>query len=691
MTKAAQKTSQLERLRNIGVVAHVDAGKTTLTERVLYYTGASHKIGEVHDGAAHMDYMVEEQAHGITITDAVTKAPWRDHTIQIIDTPGHVDFTIEVERAMRVLDGAVIVLDGVRGVEPQTETVWRQRNRFELPALFFVNKMDRPGADFAHALATIRKRLGAEPVPVTVPLADGAVVHLIDRTLLRFTGEKGEVVIAEPCPAGLWDNLAEHRESLLLATADADEVVAEAVLADLEPEPEALWSALRRLTLTGTAFPCFGGSALRNQGVQPVLDAVLRLLPSPLDRRPALAHRLDGTPEWVAMTDDRPLVALVFKVQHWEGRRHVFARIYRNVLKPGDKVVIPTPEGGLIEEHVARLFEVDADKKTRVDLAVAGDIVLIAGLRWAGTGDTLCDPRHPLTLERIETREPVLSLAIEPASSRDEGKLVEVLEKVTGEDPTLRYEEDPETGQRLLRGMGELHLQIVLERILREFDLKVRAGKPAVALRETVAARATADYLFDRTVATDKKTTDKKTIVMKARAKVSVAPRDRGAGNRVVMEPVVLPAGTSLNEAQRQAIQTGCWDALAAGPEQGAPLEDTEVQVHEIELFGPASSPEALLAAVSRTVQQALTRAGGRVMRPIMEVEVVVPEENLGTVLGDLQARQAIIKDTQSQGLTKAIACEVALDRLLGYATDLRSMTHGRGQFSMVFQRFDVG
>ena len=680
------KATDLSPVRNIGIAAHVDAGKTTLTERVLFYTGASHKIGEVHDGAAHMDYLAEEQQHGITITSAVTKAPWKDHLLQIVDTPGHVDFTIEVERSMRVLDGCVIVLDGVRGVEPQTETVWRQRCRFGLPTLFFVNKMDRPGADFDHALASIRRRLKAEPVPVTVPVPERqALIHLIDRTLLRFEGDQGERVVAAPCPEPLWQAVAHHREGLLLAAAEVDDALADRVLAGDDIEPAAVWPALRRGTLAGRFFPCFGGSALRNQGVQPLLDGVVALLPAPLDRPPATAHRPDGSQEQVAIGSDGPLAALVFKIQLWEGRRHAFARVYRNTLKAGDAVAFLTADGRVIQEHAARLFEVDAGRKTRVDAAGPGQIVLLAGLRFATTGDTLCHPDHLLSLERIEVRAPVISRAIEPATGTDEDKWLEVLDKIQQEDPTLRVEEDKDTGQRLLRGMGELHLQIVLERIEREFGIRVRSGEPAVALRETVSGTGLGESLFN-----PPRPPDKKLPELKARVGVRVAPGARGSGVRVRNQPVVKPEGHEPTPAQVAAVEQGVRFALGSGPETGAPLEDVELEVTEVELFGTASTADALSAAASRAVQRALEAAGSLVLRPIMAVDVVCPEENLGAVLGDLQARQAVIKDTEAWGDTVTITCEVALDRLLGYATTLRSLSKGRGQFSMIFERFDV-
>lgn len=680
------KSPDLSHIRNIGIAAHVDAGKTTLTERILYYTGASYKIGEVHDGQAHMDYMAEEQSHGITITSAVTKAPWQDHTIQMVDTPGHVDFTIEVERSMRVLDGCVIVLDGVRGVEPQTETVWRQRNKFGLPTLFFINKLDRPGADIEQAMKTLRKRLSAEPVAITLPVAGRqAVVHLIDRTLLSFSGEKGERVSTQSCDETLWQTLTPYREHLLLTAAEADEQLAETVLEGEDPDAEALWGALRKATLSGRVHPCFAGSALRNYGVQPLLDGIVRLLPAPLDRPPSLALRADGEQESVAMNGNGPFVALAFKVQLWEGRRHVFARIYRNTLRPGDRMAIPRGDGQVIEEHVARIFDVDANKKTRIDRAVAGQIVLLAGLRRASTGDTLCSPDHPLVLERIETREPVLSLAIEPLSSEDEGKMLEVLDKLQQEDPTLRLEEDQETGQRLLRGMGELHLQIVMERLEREFGLVLRSGKPAVALCETISKEASAEVLFSHSMEKDDKLHE-----VKARTRVTVTPLPRKTEIEVNAEPLVTPQGATLSPQQLGALREAVDDILASGPFKGVPLHDVRIEVDEVELFGTASTAEALRAATTMAAHKALTKAGGVLLRPIMRTEVVCPEENLGPVLGDLQTRQATIHGTETYGNSVTVQCDAALDKLLGYTTDLRSMTHGRGQFSMVFDRFDI-
>lgn len=681
-----KKTARLSHVRNIGVAAHVDAGKTTLTERILFYTGASHKIGEVHDGAAHMDYMAEEQRHGITITAAVTKAPWRDHTLQLIDTPGHVDFTIEVERAMRVLDGCVLVLDGVRGVEPQTETVWRQRSHFKLPTLFFVNKMDRPGASFDQSLAAIRQRLGTEPVPITVPIPDRAgVIHLIERTLIRFLGEQGEEVVVEPCPTALWEGVAAQREALLLAAAEVDDALADSVLSGEEPTAEQLRAALRQGTLSGALCPCYGGSALRNLGVQPLLDGILDFLPAPLDRPPAVAEGPDGAREEIPMVSDGRLVALAFKVQLWEGRRHVFVRLYRGSLQPGDQVEFLTAEGRIQREQVARLFEVDAGKKTKLEQAEAGQILLLAGLRFAATGDTLCAPGHLLRLERIATHAPVLGLAIEPATSADEEKLLEVLDKVQQEDPTLRVEEDPDTGQRLLRGMGELHLQIVLERLEREFGLQVRTGRPAVAVRETIRRHATGDVLF-----TSPPSLDPRQPNLTARVAVALTPLPRGTGERIQIQPGMHPDGAELGNAQRQAIAGAVESALASGPLQGAQVLDLAVEVTEVELYGPGSTSEALAAAAAKAMRRALEAGEPATMRPIMRMEVVVPEPSLGTTLGDLQARSALIQDTRPDRDQVTIQAEAPLESLLGYATTLRSLSQGRGQFSMQFDRFDI-
>ncbi|MCO4743530.1 MAG: elongation factor G [Proteobacteria bacterium] len=683
MAKAKSAPSfPLERVRNIGIAAHVDAGKTTLTERVLFYTGASHKIGEVHHGNATMDWQAEEQEHGITITSAVTQCPWKDHLIQVVDTPGHVDFTIEVERSMRVLDAAVIVMDGVRGVEPQTETVWRQANKFDVPRVVFINKMDKPGADFERVLETIRKRLGERPVPVCIPVIHSkTVLHLVEQNAWEFHGERGEEVVVRDLTADEAEIVAQQRETLLLGLGDFDEDLADKVLMEEEIDADELWSVLARLTREGLVRPAFSGSALRNWGVQPLLDAVLKLMPNPLERPAARGEDAQGEDMLVEMTNDEPLVALAFKVQLLDGRRHVFARLYRGTLKPGDEVMLA---GRDMKERVARVFDISANKKTRIEIARAGQIVVLAGLRHASTGDTLCDPETPVLLEPIDAREPVLGLAIEPRSSKDEEKMLEVIRKVTEEDPTLRFEEDEETGQRILKGMGELHLQIAFERLEREFGLQLNVGRPRVMLRESVASSGSARGSVDRVI-----DGSAGRIELKAEVLVAVEPRERATGVELICEPRWNPADYTPTDDQVQAVQQGAADALTGGPLQGGKLEDVKVTVREVQTFEGAASVQALRIAASTGVREALKDAGGQLLQPIMAVEVVVPDENTGGVLGDLQSRGATIVGHEADGGITSIKAECGLTKLLGYTTELRSQTRGRGQFTMEFSRFD--
>lgn len=511
------------------------------------------------------------------------------------------------------------------------------------------------------------------------------MLHLLNGTLIRFEGVHGEQAIEEPCEPQLWRQFADRREALLLDIADTDDILADQVLSGRQPDGETLWAALRQATLSGKLYPCFGGSALHNLGVQPVIDGVIKLLPCPLDRPPATAFLANGDQQRIEMTDKGPLTALAFKVQMWEGRRHVFARLYRGTLKPGDRVSFQQPDGRTLTENVARIFDVDAAKKTRIDQAHAGEIVLLAGLRHAATGDTLCDPQQLVSLERIETRKPVLSRSIEPASSDQEDKFLEVMEKLQEEDPTLKFSEDPDTGQRLLSGMGELHLQIVVERLEREFNLPVKTGKPAVALRETVTSMGLGDHLFQPPLEPTGRGEP-----LRVRVVARVTPAERGTGVHTTISPKILPENTHFTVVQQQALERGVRFALGGGPIEGAPLEDVDIQIAEVEFFGSSIPPiEILEAAVSRAVGMALAAGAPVLLQPIMVAEIVVPEQNLGTVLGDLQARHAVIRDTRNDVGMTAISCEMALAQLLGYTTVLRSMTQGRGQFSTEFDRFD--
>lgn len=673
----------LDKVRNIGIAAHVDAGKTTLTERVLYYTGASHKIGEVHHGTAHMDWMKEEQDHGITITSAVTQCPWKEHLVQIVDTPGHVDFTIEVERSMRILDGAIIVMDGVRGVEPQTETVWRQANKFDVPRVIFINKMDRLGADFNRALETIKSRLEEVPVPVTVPLTEEqSVIHLIEGKVYSFSGNLGEEVVVRDVGADEQELYEEARENTLMLLGEYDERIEDLVLMEEEVPAELFWEVLETNTKNGKIRPTFSGSALRNWGIQPMLDAVLRLLPAPLEKPSSIGTTLDGDKVVVHMNADEPLVALAFKVQLFDGRRHVFVRLYRGTLLPGDEIRICGQDQ---TERVARVFGVDADRKARLKSAVAGQIVLLAGLRAATTGDTLVGKEDAdILLESIEARQPVLGLAIEANNSADEEKILAALKKMTEEDPTLIYEEDEETGQQILKGMGELHLQIAFERMQREFGVGVRVGKPRVVHRETITSEKSATASVDRIFGEGATQ-----VELKAECTVTVMPIERSGGVTVLEDASWLPDGYEPTAEQRQAVIDGANDSLSGGPLEGSPLEDVRVTIDRIQTYGSATNPQALRIVGANAAREALQRAGGLLLQPVMRVEVVVPDENTGGVLGDLQARGAIIQGHSTENQFSTISAEVGLSAILGYTTHLRSQTRGRGQFVMEFDRFD--
>jgi elongation factor G len=583
---------------------------------------------------------------------------------------------------MRVLDGAIIVMDGVRGVEPQTETVWRQANRFDVPRVLFINKMDRPGADFDRAMESVERRLKEHVVPVCVPREDNSILHLVEEKVYRFEGKAGETVeVSDPNEAEA-EVLELYRDSMLLELADRDDEIADLVLAE-EPVPQDLiWAALSRATVAGEIRPAFAGSALRNWGVQPMLDAVLRILPSPLDSPPSHGTTPDGESHEVLMDHEGPFVALAFKVQLFDGRRHVFARIYRGTLSAGQEVWV----SGLDRtERVARVFDVDANRKQRVEQAVAGQIVLLAGLRHATTGDTLCSTEAPVLLESIDAREPVLALALEAESTRDEAKMFEVIGKMTEEDPTLRFEEDSDTGQRILKGMGELHLQIAFERMEREFGVKVRVGKPQVVHRETIRASATERGSVERIL-----DVGGNRVVLCGDCVTTVRPMERGSGIEITCAPSWQPAGFEPSAEQLEAVKQGTEDAMSGGPLEGSALEDVGVVVDKVIVHPEGSSAQALRIAAADAVRKAISAASPAIMQPLMKVEIVVPDENTGSVLGDLQSRGANIVGHRAEGDMSTIEAECGLSQLIGYATALRSTTRGRGQFVMEFDRFDV-
>jgi elongation factor G len=679
---------KITRVRNIGIVAHIDAGKTTVSERFLFHSGRIHKLGEVHDGEAQMDWMPQERERGITITAAATSIAWRGFDIHLIDTPGHVDFTIEVERSLRVLDGAVVVFDGVSGVEPQSETVWRQADKFKVPRICFINKMDRAGADFAGAVEEIRERLGARPIPIQLPIgAEDRFLGVIDLVRLRalyYSGDETEPPREEDPPASMAAEVAAARERLLETAADLDDAIANAFLEGQPIDEAALKAALRKGTIACAIVPVLAGAALRNKGVQPLLDAVCDYLPSPIEV-PPIKGVVPGSEELASRPPDdaAPFCALAFKVAMDEGRKSVYLRIYSGVLKPGDEIQNARTRRN---EKVARLFSVHANRRERIERAGAGSIVVAMGLRDAGTGDTLCSPKAPILLERIDIYEPVIARAIEPKTQAEREKLDFGLGKLADEDPTFRFGEDAETGQMIIRGMGELHLDILVDRLRREYGVDANVGRPQVVHRETLAKPADGEARFERTVEDE---------TLFGHARVHVAPRPRGAGNELRMElgrPSAAPGAARPPETPQailDAAMEGAREAMRSGP-QGYPIEDIEVVITGIEYRPDASTTAGEKAAIGEALRQAWREAGTRLLEPIMKVEVIAPETNVGDVLGDLNARRAQIEDVGFRGQQRVILAKVPLRRMFGYSTDLRSATQGRATYSMQFETFDA-
>ena len=679
---------KITRVRNIGIVAHIDAGKTTVSERFLFHSGRIHKIGEVHDGEAQMDWMPQERERGITITAAATTIAWRGFDIHLIDTPGHVDFTIEVERSLRVLDGAVVVFDGVSGVEPQSETVWRQADKFHVPRIAFINKMDRAGADFPGGVEEIRTRLGARPIPIQLPIGAEdrftGVVDLVRMRALHFSGDENEPPHEDDPPAAMADEVAAAREKLIETAADFDDAIANAFLEGQPIDEAALKAALRKGTIGCAIVPVLAGAALRNKGVQPLLDAVCDYLPSPVEV-PPIKGVVPGSEEPASRPpeDSAPFCALAFKVAMDEGRKAVYLRIYSGVLKPSDEVQNARTRRN---EKVARLFSVHANRRERIERAGAGSIVVAMGLRDAGTGDTLCSPKAPILLERIDTYEPVIARAIEPKTQAEKEKLDFGLGKLADEDPTFRFGEDAETGQMIIRGMGELHLDILVDRLRREYGVDANIGKPQVVYRETLAKPADGEARFERVV-------DDETLFGQAR--VHVAPRPRASGNSLrlaLVKPPVVPGAPKIVDTPQailDAATEGAREAMRSGP-QGYPIEDIEVAITGIEYRPDASTSAGQKAAVGEALRQAWREAGTRLLEPIMKVEVISPEANVGDVLGDLNARRAQIEDVGFRGQQRVIIAKVPLRRMFGYSTDLRSATQGRATYSMQFETYDA-
>ena len=674
------RSHPLERYRNIGIMAHIDAGKTTTTERILFYTGISHKMGEVHDGAATMDWMVQEQERGITITSAATTCFWRDHRVNIIDTPGHVDFTIEVERSLRVLDGAVAVFCGVGGVEPQSETVWRQADRYEVPRLAFVNKMDRVGADFERVVGQIRERLNANPVVLQLPLGAeeklrGAVDLVKMKAIIWDDDSLGSNYREDEIPADMAAAAAAAREKLLEAVADLDEHLMEKYLGGETLSEAEIKAALRKGTVAMKIVPVLAGSAFKNKGVQTLLDAVIDYLPSPLDIPPMHGDNPDkGTDEIRKASDDEPFTALAFKIMTdpYVGSL-TFLRVYSGVLSSGSYVFNSVKSR---KERVGRLLKMHANKREEIKEIYAGDICAAVGLRDTTTGDTLCDEDKPIVLERMQFPEPVISIAIEPKTKADQEKLGGALARLASEDPSFRVSSDAETGQTLISGMGELHLEIIVDRLMREFKVDANVGKPQVAYRETVRKEVENETRFIRQTGGRGQYGH---VVLK------VGPQKPGEGFAFV-------DGTKGGVIPREympAIEKGIKEALDSGVLAGYPVVDVKATVtygsyHEVD-----SSEMAFKIAGSMCFKEACGKADPVILEPIMSLEVVTPEDFMGDVIGDISRRRGRINGQEPRGNTQVINGVVPLAEMFGYATDLRSRTQGRATFTMQFSHYE--
>jgi elongation factor G len=676
MAKPSQK---LLKTRNIGIIAHIDAGKTTITERILYYTGRVHKMGEVHNGEATMDWMLEEKERGITITSAVTSCLWRDHAINIIDTPGHVDFTIEVERSLRVLDGAIGVFCAVGGVEPQSETVWHQADRYKVPKIAFINKMDRIGADFFRVVEMIKERLGATPLILQLPWgAEDSFSGIIDLIKMKAVIWEEETLGAAfeevPIPPELMGQALEYREVLLETLADKDDAIMEKYLSEEEMDPQELKRAVRAATVTMKLVPVLCGAALRNKGIQPLLDNIVECLPSPVDVPPIVGHIPSSGKEASRPADEKgPFSALAFKVQMDQGRKMTYIRVYSGSVKVGDAVYNPAKKA---KEKLARLLKMHSNKRERVDRASAGDILAVMGLKLTSTGDTLCHEDHPILLETMQFDAPVISMAVEPKRIQDQEKLFEALEKLSDEDPTFKSKVDEETGQTVISGMGELHLDILLGRLKREFFVDTSHGKPQVVYRETITKKARHQEIFQRELAGQQHF---------AGVTIEVAPLPRGSGNRFYDRC----ENPNLSEEFLSAIREGIEEAANGGVLMGYPAIDVETALMDVQIHDMYSDGLAFRVASSRAFETACSQAEPVLLEPVMKAEILIPEEFMGEVIGDLNSRQGKIEQIAAKGPIQVLTASVPLSKMFGYSTALRSLSQGRGTFTMHFSHYD--
>ena len=671
--------SKISRTRNIGIVAHIDAGKTTVSERILFYTGKSYKMGEVHDGEAVMDWMPQEQERGITITSAVTTCTWKNTEIHIIDTPGHVDFTIEVERSLRVLDGAVVVFCAVAGVEPQSETVWHQADKYGVPKIAFVNKMDRVGADFFHVVEMMRDRFGSLPVPVQIPVGNEdtfqGVVDLINRKLLIWdeTSQGADFTVGE-IPEDLTQAASLEREKMIETLADCDDELAEIYLAGEDATPAQIIAALRKATIALKIVPVLCGAALRNKGIQPLLDAVIQYLPSPEDIPPVEGINPKTRQQEIRRSSDKePLAALAFKVQMDEGRKLTYLRIYSGQISSNGEVYNAVKKK---KEKIARLLQMHSNKRERIDRASAGDLVAVLGLKETTTGDTLCDEAHPIVLEQMEFYEPVISQAIEAKTPADQEKLAVALAKLTEEDPTLKVKYEDETAQTVISGMGELHLEIIVDRLHREFNARVNVGRPRVVCRETIQRHAEAEYLFEKELG------DKKHF---GQVRLELTPRKRGAGNEIVnaIPEEIIPA------EYHEAIEESIRDAMTSGVLNSYPVIDVSARLTGGAYREGEASIQGYKIAAATAFRDACLAAEPIMLEPIMMVDIITPSEFMGDVIGDINARRGEIQAVNPKGPVSEIKAKVPLKALFGYSTDLRSATQGRAVFTIMFEEYN--
>jgi elongation factor G len=671
--------SKISRTRNIGIVAHIDAGKTTVTERILFFTGKSYKMGEVHDGEAVMDWMPQEQERGITITSAVTTCAWNNHDIHIIDTPGHVDFTIEVERSLRVLDGAVVVFCAVGCVQPQSETVWHQADKYGVPKIAFINKMDRVGADFFSAIGMMRQRFTSIPVAIQIPAGSedsfrGAIDLINQKMLVWDDSTQGMEFSTQDIPEEFANQAKLRREKMIETLAEVDDDLADKYLSGEEITVAEIEKALRKATISLKIVPVLCGAALRNKGIQPLLDAVIDYLPSPEDIPPVKGINPVTKKEEVRHSSDKePLSALAFKIMLDEGRKLTYLRIYSGKIHVNDEIYNSIKKK---REKVARLLRMHANKRERIDIASAGDIVAVLGLKTTTTGDTLCDEEHPIMLELIEFYEPVISQAIEAKTPADQERLTMALDKLIEEDPTLKVKYEEETAQTIISGMGELHLEIIVDRLSREFNSHVNVGRPRVVYRETIQKKVEIEGIFEKELG------EKKHF---GHVRLSLAPLKRGSGNTIInkIDDSIIPA------EYYEMIETGITEAMMNGVLNGYPVIDVEVTITGGSFREGDSSAQGYKIAAATAFRDGCSGADPVMLEPIMMVDIITPSEFMGDVIGDINARKGEIQSVNPKGTVSEIKAKVPLKAMFGYSTDLRSSTQGRAVFSMIFSEYN--